>query len=88
MNIDVNNAVLMSSLLGRKVCYLGIEYLIIEIITEESLMIIGDELHTSVQDDCFGRAHRLTPRVQRLYYRDKHGHPSHVWHELHFMDGE
>lgn len=78
---------LMSSLIGRSVCYLDEKYEITDLLFEEGLLILSADLACDVQEDSFGRARRLVPKRQNLKFRDAEGHPTSVWDELTFLDG-
>jgi len=81
------NAEALRALVGRRVRYLGREYEISDLLFEDGLMILSSHESSEMQEDVYGRAHRLVPRQQRLRIRDAEGRPSHVWADLVFLDG-
>jgi hypothetical protein len=77
----------LRGLIGRQVRYLGQDYEITDILLDEDLMILSADEDSEVQEDSYGRAHRLVPRQQGLRFRDAEGHPTHLWEDLEFLDG-
>jgi len=77
----------LSSLIGKRVRYLDEEYEVTDLLPEEGLLILSSDGSSDVQEDSFGRAHRLVPKRQNLKFRDAEGHPSSIWDELAFLDG-
>lgn len=75
-------------LIGRRVRYRDDDYEITDLLPEEGLMILSSvDGVCDVQDDSFGRAHRLVPKRQNLKFCDSDGRPTSVWEELTFLDG-
>lgn len=74
-------------LIGRRVSYLGKSYEITDLMPEEDLLILSADEGADVQEDSYGRAHRLVPHQQNLRFRDAEGHPTHIWDEMAFLDG-
>lgn len=83
--IEDNDALVR--LIGRRVRYLGQEYEVTDLLPEEGLLILSSDDGCDVQEDSYGRAHRLVPKRQNLKFRDAEGHPSSIWDELAFLDG-
>jgi len=77
----------LRALVGRQVRYLGETYTITDLLAEESILILSSECNESVQDDSFGRAHRMVPEQQRLRFRDAAGNPTAIWEDFSFLDG-
>jgi hypothetical protein len=83
----IQDAHALRSLIGRQVRYLGQLYEITDIVLDEDLMILSADEDSEVQEDSYGRAHRLVPRQQSLRFRDAEGHPTNLWQDLEFIDG-
>ncbi len=83
----MHNAEALRSLIGRRVQYLGHEYEISDLLVDEGLMILSSHDRSDMQDDVYGRAHRLVPKQHSLRFRDAEGQPSHLWEDLAFLDG-
>ena len=77
----------LRALVGRKVRYLDEDYCICDLLVEEDMLILSSHLNDTVQDDCYGRAHRIVPKQQRLRFRDADGNPTAIWDEIIFLDG-
>ncbi|MDQ6976996.1 MAG: hypothetical protein Q9M75_02670 [Ghiorsea sp.] len=77
----------LRALVGRKVRYLGKEYRICDLLVEEDMLVLSSRSDDAVQDDCYGRAHRMVPKQQRLRFRDPDGNPTAIWDEIVFLDG-
>jgi len=77
----------LARLIGQRVRYLGEEYEVTDLLPEEGLMILSADEGSDVQEDSYGRPHRLVPRRQNLKFRDAEGCPSSIWEELAFLDG-
>jgi len=74
-------------LIGQRVRYMGEEYEVTDLLSEEGLMILSSEDGEDVQEDSYGRPSRLVPKRQQLRFRDVHGQPTGVWEDLAFLDG-
>jgi hypothetical protein len=83
----IQDAHALRSLIGRQVRYLDRLYEITDIVLDEDLMILSADEDSEVQEDSYGRAHRLVPRQQSLRFRDAEGHPTNLWQDLEFIDG-
>ncbi len=83
----VNDAEALRALIGRRVEYLGQECEISDLLVDEGIMILSSRDRDDMQEDVYGRAHRLVPRQHNLRFRDADGHPTHVWEDLTFLDG-
>ncbi|MFQ5345479.1 MAG: hypothetical protein ACE5DZ_05915 [Mariprofundus sp.] len=77
----------LSRLIGQRVRYLNEEYEVTDLLPEEGLMILSADDGSDVQEDSYGRPHRLVPKRQNLKFRDAEGYPSSIWEELAFLDG-
>lgn len=77
----------LQRLIGRKVQYLDICYEITDLLIDEDLLVLSADEAADVQEDCFGRAHRMVPKQQNLKFRDSEGRPTHIWEEIAFLDG-
>jgi len=83
----IENHDALSGLIGKRVRYLGEEYEVADLLPEEGLMILAADNGSDVQEDSYGRPHRLVPKRQNLKFRDAEGCPSSIWDELAFLDG-
>ena len=77
----------LARLIGQRVRYLNEEYEVTDLLPEEGLLILSSDQGSDVQEDSYGRAHRLVPKRQNLKFRDAEGNPSSIWNELAFLDG-
>ncbi len=77
----------LAGLIGKRVRYLDEEYEVTDLLPEEGLMILSADSGSDVQEDSYGRPHRLVPKRQNLKFRDAEGSPSSIWEELAFLDG-
>ncbi|MFQ5582543.1 MAG: hypothetical protein ACE5F3_07975 [Mariprofundaceae bacterium] len=77
----------MRKLIGRRVRYLGQDCEVTDLVLEEGLIILSADEGTDMQEDSYGRAHRLVPRQQSLRFRDAEGHPTNIWEDVSFLDG-
>jgi hypothetical protein len=77
----------LRQLIGRRVRYLGQAYEIADLLPDDDLMVLASDEDTDVQEDSYGRAHRLVPKRQNLRFRDAEGKPSHIWEAMTFLDG-
>jgi len=77
----------MRKLIGRRVNYLEQPYEITDYVPDEDLMILSADSEEDMQEDSYGRAHRMVPRQEILRFRDAEGHPTNIWEELSFLDG-
>ncbi len=75
------------ALVGRKVRYLSDDYEVTDILADEDMLVLSSRSDDVVQDDCYGRAHRMVPKQQRLRFRDPDGKPTAIWDEIIFLDG-
>ncbi|WP_051938070.1 hypothetical protein [Ghiorsea bivora] len=77
----------LRALVGRKVRYLNDDYEITDLLADEDMLVLSSRSDDVVQDDCYGRAHRMVPKQQRLRFRDPDGKPTAIWDEIIFLDG-
>jgi len=77
----------MRGLIGRRVSYLDQAYEITDFVADEDLLILSSDDQDGMQEDSYGRAHRMVPKQQSLRFRDAEGRPTHIWEELAFLDG-
>lgn len=83
----VGDAKALRALIGRRVRYLDQAYEITDVVLDEDLIILSADEGSEVQEDSYGRAHRLVPRQQGLRFRDAEGHATHLWQDMEFLDG-
>ncbi|MDX8398118.1 MAG: hypothetical protein R8K49_07360 [Mariprofundaceae bacterium] len=83
----VEDEKLLRALIGRRVSYMSKSYELIDVLIEDGLLILSADEGADVQEDSYGRAHRLVPHQQNLRFRDAEGQASHVWQEIAFLDG-
>ena len=77
----------LNALVGRKVRYLGDDFFICDLLPEEDMIVLASHCDKAVQDDSYGRAHRMVPKQHRLRFRDTDGNPTAIWDEIIFLDG-
>jgi len=77
----------MCLLIGRRVRYGNVEYVVCDLLPEEGLLILSTDDCEDVQEDIYGRPHRLVPKRQNLRFRDAEGHPTGIWQDMAFLDG-
>jgi len=77
----------MCLLIGRRVRYFDVEYEVTDLLHEEGLMILSACDCNDVQEDIYGRPHRLVPKRQNLRFRDSDGQPTGIWQDMAFLDG-
>lgn len=78
----------MRSLIGRSVRYAEQECEVCDVLIEEKQLILASAEAETMQDDSYGRPHRKVPAYHSLLFKDESGQPSHIWHELVFLDGQ
>lgn len=83
----IENESAMRGLIGRRVNYLSQIYEITDYVPEEDLLILSSDEEDGMQEDSYGRAHRMVPKQQSLRFRDAEGRPTYIWQELAFLDG-
>jgi len=69
-------------LCGQHVHYQHQRYLIADILWEEGLMILHATDCNEVQNDSFGRPHRVVPSEVRIHLRNSDGTPAATWQEM------
>jgi len=77
----------LRKLIGLKVRYMGQAYEITDLLIEDDLLILSADNDVDLQEDSYGRAHRLVPRQHNLRFRDVDGQATHVWEDITFLDG-
>lgn len=77
----------LRNLIGKQVRYLGLCYAVVDVVMEDDALILTSTDCSDVQNDEYGRAHRLVPKQQALRFRDAGGAPTSIWDELTFLDG-
>ncbi|MBF0282491.1 MAG: hypothetical protein HQM07_08015 [Zetaproteobacteria bacterium] len=82
----INSDTALHQLIGQHVEYLHKHYEIVDLLLEENQIILSAESEEDLQEDCYGRAHRMVPCRLSLRFRDEHGQPTHIWDELLFID--
>jgi len=83
----VEDAAALRKLIGRRVNYMGKSYEIVDLLMDDDLLILSGDVGADVQEDSYGRAHRLVPHQHNLRFRDGDGQATHIWKELAFLDG-
>lgn len=83
----INDVETMSRLIGRRVRYQMADYEVTDILPDEGLIILSADEGSDVQDDSYGRPHRLVPKRHNLHFRDAEGHPTSIWEDMAFLDG-
>ena len=83
----IGDAKALRALIGRRVRYLDQAYEITDVVLDEDLIILSADEGSEVQEDSYGRAHRLVPKQQGLRFRDAEGHATHLWQDMEFLDG-
>ncbi len=83
----VNDEGLLRSLVGRHVRYIGRNHQVTDVLWDDGLLILSADDDMEVQDDSYGRPHRMVPQQQSLQIRDAEGNPSQIWQDLVFLDG-
>jgi len=86
-NFDIHDISQMLGLIGRQVRYLDETYEIADLLPEEGVLVLIAETVDALQEDSYGRPHRLVPRQLSLRYRDATGVPTGIHLELHLLDG-
>ncbi len=72
----------IDALIGKRAVYAGADYEVVDMLQEEGTLVLGSRQQESVQEDRYGRAHRLVPRTEMIRLRDEHGQPSHICEEI------
>jgi hypothetical protein len=87
LQVLIEDECAMRRLIGRRVNYLEQPYEITDFVPDEDLLILSADNEEGMQEDSYGRAHRMVPKQQSLRFRDAEGNPTHVWEDLTFLDG-
>ncbi|MDQ6975277.1 MAG: hypothetical protein Q9M22_01795 [Mariprofundaceae bacterium] len=69
-------------LIGKQVLYTRKYYEIIDVLQDDHALVLSSEDHEQVQDDSYGRAHRLVPETALIHFCDEHGVLAHVCHDI------
>jgi len=72
-------------LIGTTITYARKVYEIIDVLHEDQALVLSSQDHEQVQDDSYGRAHRLVPQTELLHFCDEHGQPAHVCDDILLM---
>lgn len=72
----------VQALIGTKVVYAKRHYEIIDVLHEDHALVLSSQDHVQVQDDSYGRAHRLVPETELLHFCDEDGQPIHVCDDI------
>ena len=83
----VEDEAAMRGLIGRKVRYLDEVYEITDVLFDEDTLILSADDSTEMQEDSYGRAHRVVPKVRNLRFRDAAHEPTTIWDDVSFLDG-
>jgi len=86
-SIQLGDEQSLRQLIGRRVRYMGKAYEVIDLLLEDDLLILSADEGMEVQEDSYGRAHRMVPQQQNLRFRDADKQASHIWDDLIFLDG-
>jgi len=74
------------NLCGQHVRYQQQRYLIADVLWEEGLMILHAMDRNEVQNDSFGRPHRVVASEVRIHLRNSDGTPSTRWQDLELVE--
>jgi len=86
-NMQLNNEQKLRDLIGRRVRYMGKSYEITDLLLEDDLLILSSDEGMDVQDDSYGRPHRMVPHQKNLRFRGTDNQATHIWDDLIFLDG-
>ncbi|MDQ6979723.1 MAG: hypothetical protein Q9M09_06015 [Mariprofundaceae bacterium] len=70
------------ALIGKQVRYAGKYYEIIDVLHEEQSLVLSSNDHEEVQEDRYGRAHRLVPHTEVVTFCNEEGHIAHICQEM------
>lgn len=70
------------TLIGQHVRYAGSAYEVVDFLSEEEILVLASRQQECVQEDRYGRAHRLVPRTDMIHLRDEHGQRTHICNEI------
>ncbi len=74
----------LGALVGRRVQYEGRWYRVRDVLADEGVLLLEAEDADAVQEDSYGRAHRLIARTLEVRVRTPEGGPSEAWRRLAF----
>jgi len=74
------------SLIGKQVRYGGKHYEIIDVLQEEQSLVLSSNDDEEVQEDRYGRAHRLVPHTEVVTFCDEQGHIAHICQEMMMLE--
>ncbi len=74
----------LGALVGRRVRYEGRWYRVRDALPAEGVLLLEAEDGDAVQEDAFGRAHRLLAHTIEVRVRTPEGTPSEAWRRLAF----
>jgi len=77
----------LQQLIGRRVRYMGKAYEVTDLLLEDGLLILSSNEGEDVQEDSYGRPHRMVPQQKNLRFRDADKQATHIWDDLIFLDG-
>jgi len=77
----------LRKLIGRRVRYMGKAYEVTDLLLEDDLIILSADEGMDVQEDSYGRPHRMVPCQHNLRFRDAEKQATHIWDDLIFLDG-
>jgi len=77
----------LRALIGRQVRYMGKAYEITDVLLDDGLMILSAAEAMDVQEDSYGRPHRMVRHQHHLHFRDADKQLRHIWDDLIFLDG-
>ena len=78
----------LQDLIGKQVVYTGKAYEIIDVLHEDRSLVLSSRDDEQVQEDSYGRAHRLVPNTEMVNFCDEDGLVSHVCQDIVFIPVE
>jgi|UPI000375A616 hypothetical protein len=72
----------IQTLIGKQVRYAGKHYEIIDVLQEDQSLVLSSNDDDEVQEDRYGRAHRLVPHTEVVTFCDEQGHIAHICQEM------
>jgi len=85
--LALNNEEKLRALIGRRVRYMGKAYEVTDLLLEDDLLILSSDEGMDVQEDSYGRPHRMVPQQYNLRFRDADKQATHIWDDIIFLDG-
>lgn len=85
LDVLLQDKVAMQTIIGQHVVYLGKPYEIIDFLQDEDTLVLNSEHDSEVQEDGYGRPHRLVPQAIMLKLTDEEGNLSHICKEIRLL---